>query len=135
MLLNVLFVNNCVYLFLKKFQNGNVTFISLLKTMFPQDACSMNMVIYRCKIFLNRMKSTMLPPPRRCPAGQGKSGNKYLSLCALRYFPAIIGYRTLWVVCHGFPGRNHSFLSESQVNREKDSFGHFLGLPFVILGR
>lgn len=52
-------------------------FFSLIKTMiffFPKDACSMNMVIYRCKIFLNRMKSTMLPPPKRRPASQGKSG-------------------------------------------------------------
>ncbi|XP_031437629.1 syntaxin binding protein 6 (amisyn), like isoform X2 [Clupea harengus] len=38
-----------------------------------EDACSMNMVIYRCKIFLNRMKCSMLPPPRRRPAAQGKS--------------------------------------------------------------
>ncbi|KAL2082341.1 hypothetical protein ACEWY4_022159 [Coilia grayii] len=41
-----------------------------------EDACTMNMVIYRCKIFLNRMKSTMLPPPRPRPAGQAKSGAK-----------------------------------------------------------
>ncbi|XP_041950278.1 syntaxin binding protein 6 (amisyn), like isoform X1 [Alosa sapidissima] len=38
-----------------------------------EDACSMNMVIYRCKIFLNQMKSAMRPPPQRRPAGQGKS--------------------------------------------------------------
>ncbi|XP_063079394.1 syntaxin binding protein 6 (amisyn), like [Engraulis encrasicolus] len=42
-----------------------------------EDACTMNMVIYRCKIFLNRVKSSMLPPPKRRPApGQAKPAAK-----------------------------------------------------------
>uniref|UniRef100_A0A3B4T4I9 Syntaxin binding protein 6 (amisyn), like n=1 Tax=Seriola dumerili TaxID=41447 RepID=A0A3B4T4I9_SERDU len=33
------------------------------------DACTMNLVIYRCKAFLNRMKNMMVAKQRRSPAG------------------------------------------------------------------
>uniref|UniRef100_UPI0037E83B8B syntaxin binding protein 6 (amisyn), like n=1 Tax=Semicossyphus pulcher TaxID=241346 RepID=UPI0037E83B8B len=33
------------------------------------DACTMNLVIYRCKAFLNRMKNMMVANQRRSPAG------------------------------------------------------------------
>lgn len=38
------------------------------------DACTMNLVIYRCKVFLNRMKSTMMANQSRSP-GRGQSGH------------------------------------------------------------
>ncbi|XP_070705849.1 syntaxin binding protein 6 (amisyn), like [Pempheris klunzingeri] len=39
------------------------------------DACSMNLVIYRCKAFLNRMKNMMVAKQSRSP-GRGQSGQR-----------------------------------------------------------